>query len=300
MSGPLLSRRDFLAAGAALAAARAPGGGRLHLSTNSYSWHVFYQREKKNFGADLDAGLADVARAGLDGYEPGIGNPAEIDRLVPFLKKHGLEMRSIYCGSALHDPVQAEKSIERILSVAERAKAAGTRILVTNPNPIGKPKTDEQLKIQAEALQKLGEKLTGLGLVLAYHNHDPEMRQEGREFHAMMQGTDPKALTLCLDAHWVWRGSGNSSKVLADVVKRYGVRVSELHLRQSVGGVWSETLGEGDIDYPALVAGLAEAGVRPHLVMEIAVEKGTPHTMDPVEAHRRSAEYARKVFAPLG
>jgi inosose dehydratase len=107
-------------------------------------------------------------------------------------------------------------------------------------------------------------------------------------------------MTLCLDAHWVWRGGGNSMPVLADVVKRYGARVSEVHIRQSAAGVWSETLGEGDVDYPAVVKGLAEAGVKPQLVVEIAVEKGTPHTMDPVEAHRRSVEYARRVFAPLG
>ncbi len=300
MRTPKLSRREFLAAGAVLADSRGLLAEPLHLSTNSYSWHVYYQREKKNFGADLDAGLADVAKSGLNGYEPGIGGSGEIDRLAPLLKKHGLEMRSIYCGSVMHEAAQAEKSIERIVAVAEKAKTVGTKIIVTNPNPIGKAKTDDQLKTQAEALQKLGEKLSGMGMVLAYHNHDPEMRQEGREFHSVMKGTDPKAVTLCLDAHWVWRGSGNSSKVLSEAAKLYGARVSELHIRQSSGGVWSETLGEGDIDYPALVGQIAEAKAKPLLVLEIAVEKGTPNTMDSVEAHKRSAEYARKVFAPLG
>ncbi len=293
-----VSRREYIAAVAALAAAGS--GRRLHLSTNSYSWHVYYQREKRNFGADLDAGLADVARSGLDGYEPGVGGPGDIDRLEPLLKKHGLEMRSIYCGSAMHEEALAEKSIERITAVAERAKAGGTKIVVTNPNPIGKAKTDDQLRTQADALQRLGERLAGLGMTLAYHNHDQEMRQEGREFHSVMKGTDAKVVTLCLDAHWVWRGAGNSSKVLSGVVGLYGARVSEVHIRQSVNGVWSETMGDGDIDYTAVVKGLVAAGAKPHLVMEIAVEKGTPHTMDAVEAHRRSAEYVRKVFAPLG
>ncbi len=300
-----MNRRAFLAGsgsllGAAAAFPHALPAAPLHLSSNSYSWHVFYQREKKNFGADLDVGLADVVKSGINGYEPGIGGPGDIDRLAPLLRKHGLELRSIYCGSAMHEPAEAAKSIERIVSIGERAKAAGTRIIVTNPNPIGKAKTDEQLKTQADALQKLGERLSGMGITLAYHNHDPEMRQEGREFHAMMKGTDPKAMTLCLDAHWVWRGSGNSMAVLSEVVKRYGARVSEIHIRQSQGGIWSESLGEGDVDYPGVVKGLADAGVKPNLVVEIAVEKGTPHTMDPVEAHRRSVEYARQVFAPLG
>ncbi len=33
------------------------------------------------------------------------------------------------------------------------------------------------------------------------------------------------------------------------------------------------------------------------LVIEQAVEKDTPKTLDPVEAHRRGSRYARQVFA---
>lgn len=38
---------------------------------------------------------------------------------------------------------------------------------------------------------------------------------------------------------------------------------------------------------------------KPHLVIEVALASGTPKTLSPVEAHRRSAEYARRVLAPL-
>jgi inosose dehydratase len=117
-----------------------------------------------------------------------------------------------------------------------------------------------------------------------------------REFHHMMLGTDPENVTLCLDAHWIYRGAGNSSVALFDVVKLYGARVTELHLRQSAETVWTETLLEGDIDYPALAECLLKAGVKPHLVIEQAVEKETPKTMDAVESHRRSRKYVERVF----
>lgn len=276
---------------------------KLHLSSNSYSWGVFFQRDGRNFGASLDDGLKAVAQSGLNGYEPGIGNPADIAAHAPWLKKHGLEMRSIYMGSTLHTEAEAEQSIQSILEVAKAAKAVGTRLVVTNPNPIkwGGPeaKDDAQLRTQAAAMNRLGKALAGLGLKLAFHNHDIELRNAAREFHHMMVGTDPQYVGLCLDSHWVYRGSGNSSVALFDVVKLYGSRVWELHLRQSEKGIWSETLGPGDIDYEALVAALVAAKAKPHLVMEIAVEQGTPKTMDSVEAHRRSVEYARRVFAPL-
>ena len=186
-------------------------------------------------------------------------------------------------------------------SGAEKAKRAGTAIIVTNPSPIrwGGPesKTDDQLRVQAAALEKLGRQLDTMGLQLAYHNHDAELRNAAREFHHMMVGTDPKYVTLCLDAHWIYRGSGNSSVALFDILEMYGPRVTELHLRQSVNQVWTEAFGDGDIDYRALARHLLAIGLKPHLVLEQAVEQGSPHTMDPVEAHRRSSEYAREVFA---
>ena len=51
-------------------------------------------------------------------------------------------------------------------------------------------------------------------------------------------------------------------------LKLYGQRVTELHLRQSKNNVWSETFGDGDIDYRALWKTLREKGVNPLLVLE--------------------------------
>jgi inosose dehydratase len=305
------SRRTFLRTSTLITAglvaspllSRARDSSRLHLSTNAYSWHVFYQREGRDFNASLDQGLADVAASTIDGFEPGVGGAEEIQKLIPLLHKKDLEMRSIYVNSSLHETAEAEKSIAQILAVARSVKPAGTRIIVTNPNPIrwGGPenKSDEQLRTQAAAMNRLGKELSALKMSLAYHNHDIELRQAAREFHHMMAGTDPRYVHLCLDAHWVYRGSGNSSVALFDVVELYGARVQELHLRQSRNGVWSETLGPGDVDYEALAGALARKKAKPHLVLEIAVEQGTPKTLDPVTAHRQSAEYARRVFASL-
>ncbi len=113
----------------------------------------------------------------------------------------------------------------------------------------------------------------------------------------MMVGTDPSYVKLCLDAHWIYRGAGNSSVALFDVLRLYGRRITELHLRQSVDNIWTETFSEGDIDYPRLAKHLLNIGIHPHIVLEQAVEKGTPKTMDTVEAFRQSSKYARRVFA---
>ncbi len=312
MLNDTIPRRRFvkdlaLAGGAIVMGVRAAGAanrksrGKLHLACNQYPWLVFYQRENRNFNNELDKGLSEVAASGMDGFEPLANNPQEIDRLGPLLKKHGLEMRSLYVNSVLHEQDKADESIEAVLAIAEKAKGIGTKIIVTNPSPIrwGGPenKDDGQLKMQATALEKLGRELKTMGLTLSYHNHDIELRNAAREFHHMMLGTDPAYVTLCLDAHWIYRGAGNSQVALFDVLKLYGPRITELHLRQSKDNIWTETFGDGDIDYPALAKYLLDIGIRPHIVLEQAVETGSPKTMSTVEAFKKSSRYARRVFA---
>jgi inosose dehydratase len=307
-----LSRRRFTRNAAlsatllALDPARVLGvrSDKLHIATNVYPWQTFYRRVNKDHNALLDSMLAQVAAAGLDGFEGIGGSPADLDRLIRLLKKHGLEMRSLYVNSTLHDPDQVESSITGILKTADKARAAGTRIIVTNPNPIrwGGPenKNDQQIRFQARALNRLGKALKAKGITLAYHFHDIELRAAARELHHMMVGTDPDLVSLCFDAHWVYRGAGNSEVAVFDIAALYAERISEVHIRQSKDDTWTEALGPGDIDYPKLVSLLQQRGVRPLLVLEQAVENASPNTMTAEAAHRQGVQYARRVFAPLG
>ena len=287
-----------------LEAAKSKNPSKLHIACNQYPWLVFYQRENRNFNEELDNGLGELAASGMDGYEPLVTNPQEIDRLGPLLTKHGLQMRSLYVNSVLHEREKANQSIDSVLVIAEKAKRIGTNIIVTNPSPIqwGGPqnKDDGQLKIQAASMDKLGWQLKAMGLTLSYHNHDIELRNAAREFHHMMVGTNPAYVTLCLDAHWVYRGAGNSAVALFDILKLYGRRITELHLRQSKDNIWSETFEDGDINYRRMAKHLLDIDIHPHIVLEQAVEKGTPKTMKTVEAFRQSSKYARRIFNKFG
>src|SRR5512146_1547888 len=130
MATQVPSRREFLRdtvwvttmAGMATKMAKA-GSGRLHVACNQYPWGTFYAREKKDFNAWLDAGLAEVKASGNDGFEPGVGGLQQIEEMTPLLRKHGLEMRSLYVNSTLHDAAQADKSIAEVLTAAEKARA---------------------------------------------------------------------------------------------------------------------------------------------------------------------------------
>ncbi len=296
-----LTRRGFLAQASTTpfaTAVIADDGLQLrHLATNSYPWGTFYRREGKNWEENLEANLAEVVKAGLDGYEPGLSNPEQVMRLLPLLKQHGLEMRSVYMNVLLHDTTKAEAAITNAVKTLEACAGVGTRIAVINPTPLrwggNENKTDAQLILQANNLNALGRALRQRNITLAYHNHDAEMRKSAREFHHMMLGTDPENVHLCLDAHWIFRGAGDSSVALFDCIKLYTDRIVEFHLRQSRAGIWQETFGTGDIDYTR-VRDMSPEQV--HVVLEQAVEAKSPKTLGATTAHRQSVAAVRKIF----
>lgn len=270
---------------------------KLHVACNQFCWINMYRRQGKDFNGNLDAGLAEVKKSGMDGLETMLGSPAAADQMIPLLKKHGLEMRSFYTGATVHDPATVDANIEKVVATAAKAKEQiDVRICVVNPTPLKEEKSDEQLETQAKGMTKLGAALAEQGIKLAYHFHAPAWRSDGREFHHLMNETDPKFMHLCLDTHWVYRGAGNNVEKVYEVVERYGKRVAELHLRQSKDGIWTEFFTEGDIDHAKVAAGLKAQGMKPLIVLEQAVEKGTPNTMDALESHRLSRAYVEEVF----
>lgn len=303
------SRRHFVKSIAASATATlfsnellstTPKKEELELACQQYTWFSFYRREGISWMEDAESSLKSYVQSGLKGYEPSFNNPEEVGKLSQQLDQHNLWSRSMYVNSTLHEPELVEQSIHDIMAIASAAVKIGIKILVTNPVPIrwGGPenKSDDQLKTQALALNVLGRELKNIGMVLAYHNHDAEMREGAREFHHMLTGTDPQNVKLCLDSHWIYRGAGNSQVALFDIVDMYMDRIVELHLRQSHDGIWSEVFGDGDIDYHRLEKVLRQNGIKPHLVLEQAVEEGTPKTMSIVEAMKKSVTEVRKIF----
>jgi inosose dehydratase len=201
----------------------------------------------------------------------------------------------------LHKPDEVQASIQKVLDIAALVKSYGTKIIVTNPSPIAwggaQNKSDTELTAQAIALNDLGSKLKTKGFTLAYHTHDMEMKAGAREFHHMMQNTSPENVSYCFDVHWIYRGSENSSVAVFDVLKMYGHRVAELHIRQSDQGIWKEIFTtEGDIDYTRFAAELNRMKVKPHLVIEQCVEAKSPNTMDVVAAHKVDLANVKRVF----
>lgn len=303
-----MNRRNFVgilpSAAFLLMGSRPHGVGKfksLPISCSEYNWITFYERDGKNWGENPEANLAEFSASNIPGLELSLNHPDQLKKLIPYLKKHQIQLPSIYIGSSMHDESVAKKSSEMILEIGEIARTLGTEIIVTNPNPIQwgseQLKNDQQLSCQSTHLESLGKSLRQLGIKLAYHTHDVELKAGAREFHHVLQNTTPESLSFCMDVHWIYRGSGNSQLAVFDTLKMYGDRIISFHLRQSKNGIWTETFeAEGDIDYVKFAKEVKKMGINAHLVIEQCLEEKTIRKLNVVEAHKINLREINHLF----
>jgi inosose dehydratase len=301
------SRREFirhLGSAVALGAAMGPFTGGLAaespraaapktlVGSNIYGWGQYAQRDKKKL--DVEEVISALRDTGYDYLENfmNVAQPEANAKFAEQLRAKGLQPVSLYTGARVHEAAKAGAVVAGILAAAKVCQQAGFQVISCNAAPIGREKTDEELKTQAAALNELGEGLNALGMKLGMHNHMPAMANHAREFHYNFDHTKPAAVGFCYDVHWVWKGG----LMPLDALQQYGDRVVTWHLRQSRDGVWWEDLDTGDIDYEAVAKYAKAHNLARRFTVELALEAGTKITRSVVENHHRSREYVRRVF----
>ena len=107
-----------------------------------------------------------------------------------------------------------------------------------------------------------------------------------------MRGTKPEYVWFNADIEWIHHGGGDPVALL----KLYGERTASLHVRDAIGTEWVQALGEGTIDYSAVVAVLKEKKFAGPISLELAYTEQTKITRSFEENHRVSREFIRKMF----
>jgi inosose dehydratase len=262
------------------------------VGSNIYGWGQYAERDKKKL--DVGEVISALRDTGYDYLESNlnVAQPEENAKFAEQLRAKGLQPVSLYTGARVHEAAQAGAVVARILAAAKDCKQAGFQVISCNADPIGREKTDEELKTQAAALSELGEGLNALGLKLGMHHHMPEMANHAREYHYNFDHAKPDIVGFCYDVHWVWKGG----VMPPDALKQYGDRVVTWHLRQSREGIWWEDLDTGDVDYVAVAEYVKAHNLPRRFTVELAIEGGTKITRSVVENHRRSREFVKRVF----
>lgn len=289
-----LTRRDLLAG----AAAMAPGARyRPRLVSNTYIWVQQIQKTKRDPADVWSEAFPAIRRAGYNGVELIASSiqPPLRDLTFRLLKENNLHLNDIYNGGSIWDAELARKSIDDTLAIAETAHTVGTKVLLfdLNPKPKAARKSDAELAVEARSLNELGRRTRSIGMELYLHNHDDPMRDNAREWRAMLHQTDPKLVSFALDMDWAWNGGADPFELLYAT----GDRLRMLHLRTQRNKVWTEALQDGgDIDFGKVAAYLRKQNFDGFLVVELAHRPQTVVTRPVEENIRVSREWTEKVF----
>lgn len=174
-------------------------------------------------------------------------------------------------------------------AVIARLKTLGTQY-TAYPFPAGVDFADEaSVQNLITKLDLAGEKMAAAGLVLTYHNHAHELYRSGGTtlLERIYAQTGPKHLQGEIDTHWIQRGGADPIKW----IERLHGRLPLLHLKDykvDASGVadYAE-IGQGNLDFPAIVAAAEKAGCQWYIVEQDTCPG------DPFESIKISFDYIK-------
>ncbi len=200
------------------------------------------------------------------GYLPG--------EMVKMLDARGLRMIGTFGDyKKLHDDVEG---------VIANAKALQVEYVLCGWIPHEKGHFNEANARDAiRVFNQAGEKLKANGLRLAYHPHGFEFQpyKDGTLFDLMAAETRPEFLAFELDVFWAVHGGADPVNLL----EKYGPRFELMHVKDLKKGAQgnltgtapdsdSVAVGQGQVDWPAVLKAAQHSGVKHYFIEDEAVE----------------------------
>lgn len=124
------------------------------------------------------------------------------------------------------------------------------------------------------------------GLYFMYHNHDGEFKKyEGQVLlERMAQDFSADELGFVVDCYWVQRGGANP----ADYIRKFSGRVPFIHLKDYAYDAKMAVVGEGNINFDAVISAAEDAGTK-----YLLVEQDDCNGENPFDCLKRSYENLR-------
>lgn len=234
--------------------------------------------------ARTDSALRDIAGADYAGVELFDGNLVEYaDRPNDFrelLDHTGLQLVAVYSGANFVFPDVLDDELWRISRAAALASELGAGHLVVGGGARRSTGTTEvDYARLAEALDRVVSIAEEHGLCASYHPHLTTIVETGEQLERVMARS---RINFCPDtAHLVAAGGDP-----AELIRRYADRIAYVHLKDFKADPFAFLpLGQGDVDFPAIVEALDEAGYEGWVTVELDEYDGPPG--DAARASRR-------------
>lgn len=298
-----LSRRGFLGSTAlALAsatwmqrlAAEEPQAAGVKVVVGANPWVYAAKQPNCDILPILPEIFSDMRYAGMDGIElmhTCLRPDNAVEQIAELSQKHRLSIIGTSFGGEMWDRAQHQAILEDAELVITRLAKLGGRTLGVSVGYPGKKKTPQQLDDQADLLQKIIAICNANGVTLNLHNHTYEVIDDLYD----VKGTTRRIPDVKLgpDLNWLLRGGVDP----VAFIREHGNRIVFLHLRdQNADGRWSESLGEGAMDYSAVGKALHDIAYKGPAVIELAHEDHFQPTRPIRESLKMSRAFVRSAL----
>lgn len=254
--------------------------------------------------APLDSVLADIAKAGYEGTPPKLTTDVPASDVIARLDAHGLEPAPPYFGASFWEPDQERVILDQAPAIARWVRALGcTELYVAAGGgghlaPSGTTRrevaghvgpedamTERELDQFARVLSEFAHITREEGVATCFHNHVGTVIETADELDQLLTRADDEVVFLGLDTgHLAWAGADPVA-----VCRRYAGRIRTLHLkdvseavrRRGVEERWDydtfvqhgifAELGEGNVDFPGIIAALDDVDFDGWLIVETDV-----------------------------
>lgn len=275
-------------------------------------------------GVSADEVMREIASAGYDGAPGPLSLERPAEDVVAWFGEFGLVPAPPYFAARFWEPGDESDILGQAEAVARYVRDLGCDCLyvaadgMKDPAPSGRTRsdaagkvtpadamTDEQFTQFGRVLGAFAEATLAEGVTSCFHNHVGTVIETAAELARLLEHVPTDALALGLDTgHIAWAGDDAVA-----VCEQYIDRIATLHLKdvnetirkQGVAGDWSYNrfaeagvfaeLGEGVVDFPAILRPLLEGGFDGWLIVE------TDITLKPtaLESAQISRDYLKSI-----
>lgn len=205
--------------------------------------------------------------------------------------RYGLPVIGTSYSADMWDRSKHQEILEDIENIINNLAEVGGRTLGTSVGKAPEKKTDKQLDDQADLLKKIIVICEKNGIVLNLHNHTYEVEDGLHDLKGTLKRIPD--IKLGPDLNWLKRGGVDP----VDFLKKYQDQIVFMHIRDEYeNGKWSESLGEGDVNFRAIGKTLKKINFSGDLVVELAHEGDFEPTRSIRDSLKMSREYVKKTM----
>ncbi|HEX8037880.1 MAG TPA: TIM barrel protein [Chryseosolibacter sp.] len=293
-----VTRRQFLKTSGALTGAVLTGdvlasSSSRKVRVNGHLW-IYASKFPPDWDSTpvLDQVFSDFKYAGIEGVElmeVNLRHENAVAELKALIQKYGVPVTGSSYSGKMYDRTQHARILEDVDLVTGRLHALGGKNFGVTVGDARRKKTEDELDAQADVLEKILKICERNSILPNMHNHTFEVVNDLHDLKGTIRRVP--ALKLGPDLNWLIRGGVNP----VDFIRTYGHKMVYMHIRdQHENGMWTEYVGEGVTDFPAIAKALKEINFKGEAAIELASDIPPVNPMK--ENWKNSREYVREVF----